>query len=193
MSSVVDRSFYVYALKDPRRTSHGVFYIGKGQGHRKLDHLLQLDDSQKSKRIGEIRAEGHDVVLEELVTGLTEGEAIRIEAELIASFGTSATGGVLLNVVMPTGTRRPSDSSNVQVPSGIPERAQIGRRLLEEAVLSFVLANEHGVRNVDVARWLDLRSAHGGRQRDYLSYSILGNLLAEGKIAYQAQRYRRPR
>ena len=75
------------------------------------------------------------------------------------------------------------------MPGGLPEKAAIARKLLEDSVLAMVLVNEDGVRNVDVARWLDLRSAHGGRQRDYLTYSVLGNLLADGRIRQQGGRY----
>lgn len=179
----------MYALKDPRADHAGIFYIGKGQGHRKTDHLLQLDESAKSRRIGEIRASGHKVILEELVTGLTEAEALRVEAELIGAFGTTATGGLLLNQVMPSGRARPPERDEVIVPTGVPEKAALARELLEEAILALVQANAHGLRNVDVARHLYLRSAHGGQQKDYLSYSILGNLLAEGKVRQESGRY----
>jgi hypothetical protein len=183
------RTYYVYALKDPRAGYAGVFYIGKGQGHRKTDHLLQLDESPKSERIGQIQESGHKVILEELVTGLTEIEALRVEAELIGAFGTQATGGQLLNQIMPSGKARTRSNAGVIVPPGITEKASLARKLLEEAILTFVQANENGVRNIDVARHLDLRSAHGGRQRDYLSYSILGNLLAEGRVRQADGRY----
>lgn len=188
-TTLASRTYYVYALKDPRANHAGIFYIGKGQGHRKTDHLLELDESPKSRRIGEIRASGQMVILEELVTGLTEVEALRVEAELIGAFGTVATGGRLLNQVMPSGKRKSSVRDEVIVPTGVPEKAAVARKLLEEAVLTLVQANEHGVRNVDVARYLDLRSAHGGKQKDFLSYSILGNLLAEGKVRQESGRY----
>ena len=186
---MASRTFYVYALKDPRAEHAGIFYIGKGQGHRKTDHLLQLDESPKSQRIGQIQESGHKVVLEELVTGLTEVEALRVEAELIGAFGTRSTGGVLLNQVIPSGKARTRSDSEVIVPTGVPEKAAVARKLLEEAILALVQANQNGVRNIDVARNLNLRSAHGGHQRDYLSYSILGNLLAEGRLRQVAGRY----
>ncbi len=43
-------------------------------------------------------------------------------------------------------------------------------------------ANPDGITNSDAASLLGLRSDYHGKQKDYLSYSILGLLLREGKI-----------
>lgn len=43
-------------------------------------------------------------------------------------------------------------------------------------------ANPSGVKNSDLASLLGLRSDYKGRQKDYLTYSVLGLLLREGKI-----------
>lgn len=61
----MDNSFYVYALKDPRKDSAQLLYIGKGTGSRSHDHLARPDDSRKGKRIleiREIRAEGKELI-----------------------------------------------------------------------------------------------------------------------------------
>ena len=49
-----DLSNYIYALKDSRRNPAQIFYIGKGTGIRKDDHLTHIDDTAKGKFIQEI-------------------------------------------------------------------------------------------------------------------------------------------
>ena len=51
---------------------------------------------------------------------LTEVQALRIEAELIASLGTVSTGGILTNSVVPSGEARKRLS--IVVPLGAPEK-----------------------------------------------------------------------
>ena len=116
----MDNSFYVYALKDPRKDPALPFYVGKGTGTRSFDHLLNLDDSQKSKRILEIRASGKEPIVSRMVDEITENQAIRLEAELIAAFGTEDTGGLLTNSVMPSGLGRKA-RREVVVPHGVKE------------------------------------------------------------------------
>jgi len=177
----MDDSFYVYALKDPRSDPALPFYIGKGAGTRSHDHLTRPDQSRKGARIADIQAAGKEVLISRLVDGLTEGQAIRLEAELIAAFGTEDTGGILTNSVMPSGLGRKA-RLHVVVPHGAKERAQVALSMLKEAVLEMVKANGLGVTNSDVASLLGLRSDYGGGSKDYLSFSILGLLMREGKI-----------
>lgn len=177
----MDNSFYVYALKDPRKDPAQPFYIGKGTGTRSYDHLVRPDDSRKGKRIMEIRADGQEVLVSRLVDGVTEPQAMRLEAELIAAFGTEDTGGILTNAVLPSGLGRKTRRSIV-VPQGAKERAQLGLTILKEAVLELVRANRMGVTNSDVAGLLGLRSDYGGGSKDYLSFSILGILMRDGKV-----------
>jgi hypothetical protein len=83
--------------------------------------------------------------------------------------------------VVPTGLAQKSRKSIV-VPSGVKEKAQIGLALLKEAVLEFAQANPAGITNSDAASLLGLRSDYGGGSKDYLSYSVLGLLMREGKL-----------
>ena len=77
---------YVYLLIDPR--DHRVFYVGKGQGDRCLQHFLEDDDSDKVRRIREIEALGLDVGVEVLAHGLgTAKEALAIESAAIELIG----------------------------------------------------------------------------------------------------------
>src|ERR1051326_383037 len=178
---MAETSFYVYALKDPRKTPAMPFYIGKGTGTRAHDHLLAPDDSRKGLVIREITDAGHAVLVTHLADDLTEVQAIKLEAELIAAFGTIDTGGILTNTVIPTGLAvgRPR---NVIVPHGAYEKAQLGLELLKEAVFEFASANTKGITNSDIANCLGLHSDYGGGSKDYLSYSVLGLLMAAGRI-----------
>lgn len=89
--------YYVYSLSDPRTDE--VFYVGKGQGRRALQHERAVRNGRsdsnfaKNERIRSIVAEGLSVTVQVLETFADEAEAIRAEARHIA-----ATPG-LLNIM----------------------------------------------------------------------------------------------
>lgn len=176
--------FYVYALKDPRSSPALPFYIGKGTGSRAYDHLVTPDATTKYARIKEILQAGAEPMVDILVEDLTETQALRLEAELIAAFGTVASGGLLTNAIVPAGLGG-KKRKGVVVPQGAIERAQLGLDLLKTAILELAKANPNGITNSDAASILGLRSDYKGRQKDYLSYSVLGLLLRDGKIKRQ--------
>src|SRR5215831_15934818 len=95
-------AYYVYALKDPRTSPAKPFYLGKGVGNRAWDHELKPDNTAKGRRISEIQKSGHEVLVTILCDELNEIQALKMEAELIATFGTEATGGLLTNSVLPS-------------------------------------------------------------------------------------------
>ncbi len=177
----IDQSFYVYALKDPRTSPALPFYIGKGTGTRSYDHLAKPDSTRKGLRIQEIVACGASVLVSRLVDSLTEAQALKLEAELISAFGTVDSGGLLTNSVLPSGLGKKSRTAIV-LPSGAKEKAQLGLALLKEAVLELAKANPKGISNSDTASLLGLRSDYGGGSKDYLSYSVIGLLMREGKV-----------
>ena len=175
-------SYYVYALKDPRQKPAKTFYIGKGTGTRAFDHTAKPDNTRKGLRIKEILDSGHQVLVTQIVDELSDLQAIKIEAELISSFGTLDTGGILTNSVVPSGEiRKPRKSLNV--PEGCRERAQLGLSFLKDSVLELARLNPEGITNADAASALGLRSDYGGGSKDYLSYSILGLLMREGRLS----------
>ena len=187
--SLATNFYYVYALKDPRQSPARPFYIGKGTGSRAWDHLAKYDRSEKYKRIRGILASGKEPIVFVLADDLTESQALKIEAELIGAFGTEATGGLLTNVVVPAGLGG-KKREDLVVPHGAIERSQIGLELIKSAIVELAEANPSGITNADAASVLGLRSDMRGRQRDYLSYSVLGLLLRESRIQRYSRTYR---
>jgi hypothetical protein len=173
--------FYIYALKDPRTSPARPFYIGKGTGTRAWEHTLRVDATRKGKRIAEIEGAGHKVVTTVLADDLTEAQAFKLEAELIAAFGTETTGGLLTNSVVPVGTAQ-RERRNVTVPAGTIEKAQVGLELLKAAILELAQANPEGITNSDASKALGLQSDYNGGSKDYLAWSLLGLLMKEGKM-----------
>jgi uncharacterized protein len=182
--------FYIYALKDPRTAPARIFYVGKGTGIRAWDHTLRVDSTRKGQRIAEIQAEGKTVITSILADELTEPQALKLEAELISSFGTEDRGGLLTNSVVPSGTRR-NMPQGINVPAGVVEKAQIGLALLKGAILELAQANPIGVQNAEVSKSLGLQSDYAGGSKDYLAWSILGLLMREGKMVRAEQRRHR--
>jgi hypothetical protein len=180
-----DRSYYVYALKDPRTSPALPFYIGKGVGARSQDHIVRSDNTRKGQRIKEIEADGAKVLITRLVDALTDDQAMRLEAELIAAFGTSDSGGLLTNSVLPSGLAR-NVRATVIMPSGVREKAQLGLALLKDAILELAKVNPAGISNSDAASLLGLRSDYRGGSKNYLSYSVIGLLMSEGRLARTA-------
>ncbi len=62
------------------------------------------------------------------------------------------------------------------------ETAQAGLKQIEEGVLRLLEAHPDGLRNVDIARSLGLTSDFRGSYRNYLTFTILTSLTAQGRI-----------
>lgn len=67
------------------------------------------------------------------------------------------------------------------------QKAEKGLALVKEAILDYLGAYADGLRNADLARDLGLGSDHEGKQKDYLTYSVLGLLLKEEKVLKEAR------
>ena len=69
------------------------------------------------------------------------------------------------------------------------EQAQKGLELLKEAILELLTQKTDGLRNAEIAELLGIRSDYQGEQKDYLSWSVLGLLLNEGKVVRKDNKY----
>lgn len=173
--------FYVYALKDPREKPSRPFYIGKGTGNRAWEHQMNIDESEKGSLIKAILDSGHKVIHTIISDNLTEHQALKIEAELISAFGIRSQGGLLTNRVKPN-PDNVSKHVKINIPDGCYEKSQMALRLIKSAVMELARANPNGIKNSDAAKYLGLQSDYGGGSKDYLSYSIIGLLMKEGKL-----------
>lgn len=81
--------YYVYVYIDPRNLEE--FYYGKGRGSRKDAHLSDDGDSDKARRIRDIRREGLLPEIRVIAAGLDEQEALLIETTLIWKLGKYTT------------------------------------------------------------------------------------------------------
>lgn len=80
-----------------------------------------------------------------------------------------------------------SDERNVQSCFG---KAQAGLRELKSAIVELLESHEEGLTNAEVADALGIRSSYLGRQKDFLSWSLLGLLLNEHVVTRTGNRYR---
>ena len=76
---------YVYVYIDPRNGKP--FYVGRGKGNRFLTHLDDRSDTEKVARIDEMRAEEIEPQIDFLRYGLTDAQAILVEAAAIDLIG----------------------------------------------------------------------------------------------------------
>ena len=63
------------------------------------------------------------------------------------------------------------------------ELAQTGLRQVEEAILRLLDANPQGLRNVDIARALDLSFEFSGKYKNHVTHGILGCLESRGLVS----------
>lgn len=185
------RNYYVYALKDPRQKPAKIFYVGKGTGSRSIEHINKPDNTRKGKYIKEILTDGFNIIITKLVDHLTEEDALRIEMELISCFGSIDNNGILYNSITPRSISSKLKPNNISLPDDAIMKAQLGLKLIKEAIVAFINENPQGITNSNFAHYLGLQSNNQGRQQDYLTYSILDLLIADGEIKSEKMNNRR--
>ena len=84
-----DQNYYVYVYIDPRNFEE--FYYGKGKGNRKAAHLKDTRDTDKTKRIQEIKKAGLEPIIRVIAKELTEKEAFLVEKTLLWKLGKTLT------------------------------------------------------------------------------------------------------
>jgi len=84
--------YYVYVYIDPR--NYEEFYYGKGRGSRKDIHLKDTGASRKARRIADIRSVGCQPIVRVIARGLTEEQALLVEATLLWKLGKFTTNEV---------------------------------------------------------------------------------------------------
>lgn len=87
-STIEHLGHYVYALVDPR--DQAIFYVGKASANNRAFSHLRSDggEGRKQQRIDEIRASGHEPVIEVLRYGLPSArECFEVEAAVIDAIG----------------------------------------------------------------------------------------------------------
>ena len=57
--------------------------------------------------------------------------------------------------------------------------------LLKQSILAYLSVHSSGATNAEIAEELNLRSDFEGKSKDYLSYSLLGLLISEGKVYHE--------
>lgn len=75
-----------------------------------------------------------------------------------------------------------SNKIKANIPDGCYEKAQMGLEFLKSAVMELAKANPQDISNSDAAKYLGLQSDYGGGSKDYLSYSVIGLLMKEGRL-----------
>lgn len=81
--------YYVYVYIDPR--NYEEFYYGQGKGSRKEAHLYETKDTEKVKRINQIKKEGLEPIIKVIAANLTKNEALLVEKTLIWKLGRTLT------------------------------------------------------------------------------------------------------
>ena len=79
--------YYVYLYVDPG--TDAIFYVGQGKGGRALAHLKDRSQSDKVARLDELNRLGLEPRIEILRYGLTQEEALHVEAAAIELLGIS--------------------------------------------------------------------------------------------------------
>jgi hypothetical protein len=64
------------------------------------------------------------------------------------------------------------------------KQAQSGLKQIQDAIVALLSRYPDGLKNAEIAEALMLRSDFLGRQKDYLTYSVLGGLISQDRVAW---------
>jgi len=146
-----------------------VFYVGKGTGNRIFAHARDAienpRETDKLQRIRDIKAEGREVKYEILRHGLTEKEAIEVEAAIIDLYGLS--GLMNENVGYDTEKRGRMTIPEIIATYG-PEPTEI-----KEAVI-LVIPNKYFERNISADKLYEISRGNWvvGKRRNQVKYAF---------------------
>jgi hypothetical protein len=70
------------------------------------------------------------------------------------------------------------------------EQAQKGLELLNNSIIGLLSEFPNGLSNTEISSKLGIHSEHNESQKDYLAYSLLGNLMKENKVEKGKERGR---
>lgn len=65
------------------------------------------------------------------------------------------------------------------------DKAAEGLELLKESILEHVAAHPDGIGNSEIARDLHLESDFQGKHRNYLTWSVIGLLVNDGRLVQE--------
>jgi hypothetical protein len=157
-----DAKYYVYGYYDPR--SYRLFYVGKGRGSRKYSHLKESGTGQKRRMIAAIRKAGLEPLVKIIASGLTEREALIVEAAIIWVLQpqlTNEVSGSMSECV------RPPESLHQNLPGFDTETAAY-----------FVNVGEGPTRSWEDCRKYNFLAAGGGRKwSDQLHRLSVGDIV----------------
>lgn len=166
--SITDQiGYYVYLLVDPENDQ--VFYVGKGTGNRVFAHVREVienpSETDKLQRIRGIKANGHNVQYEILRHGLTETEAVEVEAAIIDFLGLTQLTNE--NFGYDTGSRGRMTVTEI-IAKYNPEPIEI-----QEAVL-LIIPNKYFERNISADRLYEISRGNWamGKRRDKAKYAF---------------------
>ena len=180
-------AYYVYSLNDTRTNPPTTFYIGKGTGGRVHDHHHSIDGTQKGKYIQKLREEGRQFTETILASDLTDKQARELEGKI--QIAMREAGADLTNRVISRVDNISISRSDLAAPEEALKLARKGLQMLKKAILTFLAANPQGITNAQAARYLKLQSHFKGKQKDYLTWSVIGLLVNDDRITHENKKY----
>jgi hypothetical protein len=68
-------------------------------------------------------------------------------------------------------------------------QCELALNMLYNSIIELLKSHESGLSNSEITHSLGLESSQNGKQKDYLAYGLLGNLMNAGKIKKSGRLY----